>query len=212
MNKPKLILIGGGGHCKSVIDVIEAENKFEIYGIIDKEEKIGSLISGYPIIAGDEQIEELNKLKHYFLITIGHIKNPSLRIKIFEKLMHINAKMATVVSPLAYVSKNASISDGTVIMHFAFVNSGVSIGSNCIINTRAIIEHDATIEQNCHVSTGAILNGECIVKKESFIGSNAVIIQGITIEKNNLVGAGAVITKNTEAFQKTIGNPGKSAS
>ena len=30
------ILIGGGGHCKSVIDVIEQEAKFEIAGIVDK--------------------------------------------------------------------------------------------------------------------------------------------------------------------------------
>jgi hypothetical protein len=36
----KVFLIGGGGHCKSCIDVIENENKYKIKGIIDKKKKI----------------------------------------------------------------------------------------------------------------------------------------------------------------------------
>ena len=44
MSKPKLILIGGGGHCKSCIDVIEQEDNYEIVGIIDVPEKKGEKI------------------------------------------------------------------------------------------------------------------------------------------------------------------------
>ena len=39
----KIILIGGGGHALSCIDVIEHEKKFKIVGIVDdklKKEKI----------------------------------------------------------------------------------------------------------------------------------------------------------------------------
>ena len=30
-----IVLIGGGGHCKSVIDVIEQEGRFKIIGIVE---------------------------------------------------------------------------------------------------------------------------------------------------------------------------------
>ncbi len=74
MIKQKIILIGGGGHCKSCIGVIEEEGKYEIAGIVDKPEKIGKKILGYKIIAEDNQISELVKKYNNFLITVGQIK------------------------------------------------------------------------------------------------------------------------------------------
>ncbi|HIE16406.1 MAG TPA: hypothetical protein EYP69_05735, partial [Bacteroidales bacterium] len=56
MNRPKIILIGGSGHCKACIDVIEAENKFQIEGILDLPIKYGSKILGYKVIGNDDNI------------------------------------------------------------------------------------------------------------------------------------------------------------
>ena len=55
----KIVLIGGGGHCKSVIDVIEQEGKFNISGIIDKPELLGEEILGYPVIGNDSDLDKL---------------------------------------------------------------------------------------------------------------------------------------------------------
>lgn len=189
----KIILIGGGGHCKSCIDVIEAENKFEIIGILDIKEKIGQKVSGYLINGTDAQIERFITDDCYFLITLGQIKTPDLRVKIFEKLKKLNAQMATVISPLAYVSKNAEIGEGTIIMHQALVNAGAKIGKNCIINTKALIEHDAVVENYCHISTGAILNGETLIREKSFIGSNATLVQCIELPASSFIKAGSLV-------------------
>ena len=56
----KIILIGGGGHCKSVIDVIEQENKFQIAGIVDKHDLLDSKILGYQVIGNDSDLEKLS--------------------------------------------------------------------------------------------------------------------------------------------------------
>ena len=48
MKKP-LILVGGGGHCKSVIDVAESAG-YTILGILDKPEEIGKHVFGYEVI------------------------------------------------------------------------------------------------------------------------------------------------------------------
>ena len=57
----EIILIGGGGHCKSVIDVIEQESQFVIVGIVDKPELIRTEVLGYPVIGSDADLESLAK-------------------------------------------------------------------------------------------------------------------------------------------------------
>ena len=47
--KKEILLIGGGGHCKSCIDIIEQDESFKIIGIIDRKKLIGKSILGYKI-------------------------------------------------------------------------------------------------------------------------------------------------------------------
>lgn len=190
--KEKIILIGGGGHCKSVIDVIETEDRFDIVGIIDKKELIGQKILGYEIIGCDEDLEFLFKEYKYALITIGQIKSVESRIDIYNKLKKIGFKLPIIISARAYVSKYATVEEGTVIMHDVLVNAGSNIGCNCIINSKALIEHDVTIKEHCHISTGAIVNGGVVVEQRSFIGSNSVTKQYITIPKDSFIKAGSL--------------------
>ena len=173
MSKEKIILVGGGGHCKSVIDVIESENKFEIAGIIDRRDLIGSEVLGYKVIACDDDLELIFKDIKNAAITVGHLRDNKVRVILYEKLKNIGFSLPTIISPFAYVSKHSKIGESTVIMHHALVNANTNIGINCIINSKALIEHDVVVEDHCHISTGSILNGEVVVKKDSFVGSNA---------------------------------------
>ena len=187
-----ILLVGGGGHCKSLIDVIELENKFNIVGIIDKKELIGTKILNYEVIACDDELQELSKMIKYAVISVGQIKTADLRIKLFELAKLHGFLMPSIISPRAYVSKHASIGEGSVVFHDALINANARIGKNCIINSKALIEHDCLIGDNCHVSTGVIINGDVKIGKKSFIGSNAVTIHNIEINENSFVKAGAV--------------------
>jgi len=188
----KIILIGGGGHCKSVIDVIEQEARFEIAGIIDKPELLGSKILGYPVIGNDSDIEILAKKYQYALVTVGQIKSPLLRIKLFDLATKAGFTLPSIISPIAYASKHSKIGNGTVVMHHAIINANVSIGNNCIINSKALIEHDCSISNNCHISTNATINGEVKIGSKCFIGSNATIKDSTTIEENSFIKSGTL--------------------
>ena len=188
---PEILLIGGGGHCKSVIDVIEQEDKYQIAGIVDKKELLGRDILGYKVIACDDDLEKLSQKYKYAIVTVGQIRSNILRIKLFDKLIEIGYKLPVIISPLAYVSQHSSIEEGTVVMHNALINADVKIGKNCIINTKSLIEHDSVIENNCHVSTAAVINGGVIVKENSFFGSNATSKEYIEI--NKFIKAGSVV-------------------
>lgn len=186
----KLFLIGGGGHCKSCIDVIELQAEYKIQGIFDLKEKIGEKILGYEIIGADDDIANFVKPEHFFLITVGQIKSSETRERIYQKLISLNANLAKIISPRAYVSKHSTIKPGTIVMHDALINASASIGENCIINTKALIEHDAKVGNHCHVSTAAVVNGNCIINDSSFIGSNSVLRESIELAKGIIVPAG----------------------
>jgi len=189
----EIIILGAGGHCRSLIDVIELENKFKIAGIIDNELPVGSKILNYEVIGNDSDLEKLRNIYEYAIVGVGQIKTPEIRIKLFNLLKSLNFKLPVIVSPRAYVSKHTKIDEGTVIMHDALINANVKIGKNCIINTKALIEHDVEIEDNCHISTGAVINGGVIVGQGSFIGSNAVTKEYIKIPKKSFIKAGSIV-------------------
>lgn len=186
----KLYLLGGGGHCRSAIDVIELEAKYAIAGIFDLKENIGKTVFNYLIIDEDKNLQKYINSENYFLITIGQIKNPTPRIKAFEVLQKLGANFATIISPLAHVSKHSIIADGSIVMHHSIINAGSRIGKNCIINTKALIEHDVIVNDHCHCSTASIVNGGCIIEANSFIGSNTVLKEGVRVPISSVIGAG----------------------
>ncbi len=194
--KPEIILVGGGGHCKSCIDVIEQEGRYRIAGVVDFPEKLNNKILGYEIIATDEDLGTLIKAYQYFLITIGQIKLPQKRITLFDSLKDLGAQFPVIISPLAYISTHAQIGEGTIVMHDAVINAGARIGSNCIINTKALIEHDAVIGDHCHISTGAIINGGVSVGEKTYFGSNSTTREYTEIGKESVIGFNVKVMKN----------------
>jgi sugar O-acyltransferase (sialic acid O-acetyltransferase NeuD family) len=189
--KKELILIGGGGHCHSCIDVIEIENNYSIKGIIDLPANLGKEVLGYKVLGTDDDLAKYSSDKSIsFLITIGQIKNPEARIRVFEKLVSLRANIATIISPLSHVAQTAKLGRGVIVMHQALVNANAVIKDNVIINTKSLIEHDVLVSEHCHIATAAVINGNVIVGRGVFVGSNSVIKQGAIVPEKTLVQAG----------------------
>lgn len=190
INSKSLVFLGGGGHCKSVIDVAESVG-YTILGILDKAELVGTKVLGYEVIGTDDDIPQYVE-KAEFVITVGQIKSSAIRHKLVSLVNLAGGKLATIIANDACVSKYAVIGEGSVVMHKAVVNAGAKIGRNCIINTMANVEHDCEIGDFCHISTGAMVNGDCKIGDETFIGSGAIIVNGLIVEANSFIMAGCL--------------------
>jgi len=202
-----IILIGGGGHCISCIDVIEQTGLYQILGILDMPEKIGQKVLNYSVIGSDDDIEKFSKKCPNFLITVGQIQTTAIREKIFNKVKNAGGRLPVVISPLAYVSKYARVSEGSIVMHQVLVNAGASIGVCAILNTKSLIEHEASIGDFCHISTGAIVNGQVSIGNRCFIGSNTVVANNLNIVGETIVAAGFPVHKNIVESGTYIGHP-----
>lgn len=210
MSKIPLILIGGGGHCKSCIEVVESTDTYAIHQILDVREKIGEKVLDYPITGSDDDLETLLENKEFqYLLAIGQTTNPQIRKSIFNKIKSGNGKLPVVISSKAIVSSRCAIGEGTIIMHAAVVNADVRVGDNCIINNNVNLEHDAEIGHHTHVATNAVINGNCRVGSEVLIGSNCVILQGVSIADRVVIGAGSVVLKDITEPGVYVGNPAR---
>ena len=196
----KIVLIGAGGHCKSCIDVIENQNLYQIIGLVDNIEKKNNEFQ-YPIIGNDKNLPLLRKKYKFAFVTLGQIKSPTKRIKIFRILKKNKFILHIIYSKNAIISKNSQIDEGTIIMHHSLINSHAKIGKNCIINSSALIEHDSIISDHSHISTGAIINGNVKVGEGTFIGSRSVVKEGVNICNNCIIGTGSIIKKDIKNNQ-----------
>ena len=191
-----ILLIGGGGHCKAVIDVIEAQGDYRIRGTVQpKSADVDSLLN-YPIVGEDADLPKLLVETSNALVTVGQIKTATIRKRIFDMLKKLKATLPLIVSPLSYVSSHAHLGDGTVVMHGSIINAAAKVGINAIINSQALIEHDVVVGDHCHISTGANINGGSIIENGCFIGSGVILKQGVRIGKGSVIGAGCVVTQD----------------
>ena len=200
-----ILIVGGGGHAHSCIDVIEQCGDYDIKGIVDNNKNLGQTILGYPVVGTDKDLSTLRTQFDSAFIAVGQIKSSNVRASLFETLRKLNFKMPSIISPLSYVSPHSRIGDGTIVMHGAIVNARVEVGENSIINSNALLEHDAYVGDNCHISTATILNGGVKIESKTFIGSGSVVIEGISVGEGCIIGASVLVRHNLGGGAKYLG-------
>ena len=189
MSEP-LLLIGCGGHARSLIDVVESSGRWHVLGLVGLPEQVGEKVLGYPVLGCDQDLPSLRQQCTHALLAVGQIGLPSHRQRLATELESLAFAMPVVISGRAHVSHHAQLGSGISVGHGVIVNAGVSVGDYCILNTNALIEHDAVIGSYCHVSTGALVNGGARIGHSSFIGSGAVVREGLNLPSQTVISAG----------------------
>lgn len=185
-----IILVGYGGHAKSVADCIECGKEFHIVGYTDCER----MQSPYPYLGTDEVLENFfDQGIHNVFICLGYLGKGTLREELYQHLKQIGFHFPVIMDPSAIISKSAQIGEGTFVGKGVIINSEVSIGKLCIINSASVIEHECVVDDFSHISVGTVLCGQVMVGKAAFVGANATVIQGQKILPHQIVGAGVTI-------------------
>jgi sugar O-acyltransferase (sialic acid O-acetyltransferase NeuD family) len=211
--KHNLLLIGGGGHCRSVIDSLRSNNRYDKIGIIEKRndlEDTKSTLDGIPIIGFDDELE-LFKGYGYdeAFITVGSIGNSKIRKKLFEKISKLGYKIPNIIDETSTVSDCIQLGKGIFIGKSVIVNAGANIKNGAIINSGSIIEHDCFVGEYVHISPGSILCGNVSIGSESHIGAGSIIKQSVSVGNNTVIGMGSVVLSDFGSYKKAYGNPCK---
>jgi acetyltransferase EpsM len=203
----KIAIIGQGGHCKVIEDIIRSNKHFEIIGYFDdKYEDFNNQNGLYfgPVSLARKLLQYVDDIR--YIVAIG---NNKIRKEIVEKVKISNEFYASLIHKTAIISPSVVIDHGSVVMANAVVNAGTYIGNHSIVNTCSVIEHDNSLGDFVHISPNATLTGSITVKEGVHIGAGAVIIPNLEIGEWSIIGAGATVIHNIPSRCTAVGVPAK---
>ncbi len=159
--KPKIVIIGAGGHGKVILDCIIAQGKYEVAGFVDDSIGINQNITEhYKIIATQDNLESLKNNIEYFIVAIG---NNQIREQLYKKIKTL-LKPATIIHPSATIGMGVNADSGCVILSNVIINTYTNIGENTIVNSGVIIDHECNIGKHVHLSIGAIIGSNTSIE------------------------------------------------
>lgn len=205
-----LLIIGGSGHARVVLDAARCSNLFRIVGLVDNQLPAGSSVDGAPVLGPDKRIEalieEIPKLS--CIVAIGDNMDRRWVVSaITEKSPRI--KFAILAHPSAIIASSAVVEQGSFIAAGAIVNAGAHVGAHSVVNTGAIIDHDVLLEDFAFIGPNAALAGNIKICLAAMIGTGASVIPGVTIGAQAVVGAGAAVTTNVAPGLTVVGVPAR---
>ncbi|WP_126428727.1 acetyltransferase [Brevibacillus marinus] len=203
----KVIVIGGGGHAKVLIDTLQAL-LIPIIGFTDINDKSETVL-GVPFLGSDEQIYRYSPEEVALVNGLGAVGDASLRQNLFETFQQAGYRFATVVHPSAVVSRHTQLGEGVQVMAKAVIQPGTVIGANTIVNTGALLDHDCAVGMHVHVAPGATVCGQVSIGDQVHVGAGATILQGLKIGQGSVVGAGAVVTRSVPPGVTVVGVPAR---
>lgn len=210
--KNKLLLLGGGGHAKSILDTLRSLNDYHIYGILDSDKELHTKVLGAEIIGRDEDLlSYYQKGIQYAVLAVGSVGNPKIRISLYQAGKKIGYHFPNIIDPSAVLSQSLVMGEGNFIGKGALLGPDVTMGNGCIVNTGAILEHGTKMGDFVHIAPGCVLLGNVTVGANTHIGANTTILQDVTIGSNSLIGAGSLILNHIPSHRLAYGSPAKEA-
>lgn len=211
--KGKILLIGAGGHCCSVLDSLLSFNNYEFIGIVDRTFNVGNkllTVMGVPVVGNDEELGRLYEDGYeYAFVTVGSVGDISIRKRLVQLIKKKNFIIPNIIDKTGIVSSFSACGEGIYVGKRAVINANSRIGDYSIVNTSSVVEHGSIIGEFVHLAPGSIVCGDTHIGDGTHIGAGSVIKQGIHIGKGSIIGAGSVVVSNIGDYVIAFGNPCK---
>jgi sugar O-acyltransferase (sialic acid O-acetyltransferase NeuD family) len=196
-NAAKVIIFGGGGLSKMIIETVRVLGVYQIAGIIDDNLPKGQTIIGSPVLGGSQDLSVIfNQGIHLAVNSVGGIGNYQSRLNVFQILAKAGFVCPVIAHPTAHIDPSAVIEAGALVLAQSYISGNAKVGPGSLINNSVVVSHDCILGACVNVSPGAMLAGDVEVGDFTQIGMNVTVNIGVKIGKACLIGNGATIKKN----------------
>lgn len=197
-----LLVLGFGGHARSVADVALATGVQTLL-FVDEHARDGEQFLGFPV-----QRAFSGGLPDGWLCMPAAGDNRRRQAQV-AAARQAGWQLATLIAPTATLGVGAQVAAACLVAQHAHIGPMARVGEGSIINTGAVVEHECLIGDYVHVSVNTTIAGRCRIGDRCFIGAGATVIDGKTVAADVMVGAGGVIVCSTDQPGTYVGVPAR---
>jgi len=210
-----LIILGAGGGSRELIALIRhAQSRcgwsapWQMKGILDDDKsKVGSEVAGVPVLGTLDDAENYREAR--FLCGIANSAEPSIRLRIAQRMSRRNDCWSTFVHPQAAVMDSAAVGPGAIVYPGVSLSCDTRLGAHGLVYYGAVLHHGSVVGDGTILCAGVLVAGYVTIGRGCYIGIGAVIRDRITIDDGALVGTGAVVVKSVAAREIVAGVPAR---
>lgn len=201
-----LLIIGSGGHARSVLDAAVATEKFNSIAFATTDCN-SEPIAGYPVL-DERQLDQRNIASRYGAVVVA-IGDNSVRLRKTRLLLEAGANMPSIIHPSASVSSFSKIGPGTVVLSNASINSFARVGIACIVNTGAVVEHECVLEDGVHLSPCSAIGGGTHIGEKTWLCIGSCVSDHVTVSPGIVLAGGSCLVEDAIDAGLYAGVPAK---
>lgn len=200
-----LILLGDGAFAEEVADLIEDIGGYDLLGFARNLpfESAPRQVLGKPVFSVEEMRPYVNDC-----LVVGAIGSPK-RASFLTEVESLGFRFATLIHPLARVSRTASIGPGCVIGPGSQVSAHATLAGHVLVNRGVLIGHHVRIDAFATLSPGANIAGKVHIRHSAYVGMGALVLDNRIVGARATVGAGAVVTRDVDEDITVVGIPAR---
>ena len=198
MAKTRLLVVGAGGHGRSLAEAAALSGQLEVVGFLDDSLPVGETVLGVPVLGPVASMVDHRAAADQAIVAIG---NNAVREKLMQQLTAAGFAWSTVVHPRAIVSPSSVMGAGSAVMAGAIVGTEARLGVGAIVNCGAVVDHHATVEDYGHLGVNASMAGGTFLGHGSWMQAGAALGYGVAIPSGVTLAPGEAVDSKTNKYK-----------
>jgi sugar O-acyltransferase (sialic acid O-acetyltransferase NeuD family) len=186
----RLLVVGAGGHGRSVAEAVEASGDFFVAGFLDDAFSELDRVWDIPVLGKVADLAHWRGAADFAIVAIG---NNALRQRVTCEMRAAGFSLATVIHPRAIVSPTAVIGEGSAIMAGAIVGTEARVNEGAIVNCAAVVDHHCRVGDFGHLGVNAAMAGGSVLGALAWMQAGSTLGYGVEIEDGRVLMPGEAV-------------------
>lgn len=194
----KLVIVGDSAFAEIAREYFDADSEYRVAGFaVEAAYLKRTELHGLPVVAFEDLERCFPAADHEIFVAVVYTQLNRLRTRLAQAAKARGYRLASFVSPRAFVWRNVTIGEHCFVFEDNTVQPFVSIGDNVVLWSGNHVGHHSVIEANCFVASHVVISGFCTIGASSFLGVNATIANNVRVGRDNWVGPNVAVMKDT---------------